>query len=66
MLKKKVCPIIDRTEEIEKKKIVGLSVEYRLFGLLIYKKTIYTPARYDVHRVEGIVNENLVLILLNK
>lgn len=47
MIKKKVSPIIARDDENAKGKIVGMNVEYRLFGLVVYSKVLYTPDRYD-------------------
>lgn len=47
MIKKKVSPIIARDDENTKGKIVGMNVEYRLFGLVLYSKVLYTPDRYD-------------------
>lgn len=65
MIRKKIYPIINREEENERKKLVGMAVECRLFGFLLYRKIIYTPARYDLHRVDGEINLTLVNILLN-
>ena len=65
MMRKKVSPIINRDEVNVRKKIVGIYAEYRLFGFIIYRKTIYTPARYDLHIVEGEINMTLVNVLLN-
>lgn len=47
MIKKKVSPIIARDDEKSKGRIVGMNVEYRLFGWVIYSKVLYTPDRYD-------------------
>ncbi|MFT4223280.1 hypothetical protein [Dysgonomonas sp.] len=47
MIKKKVSPIIARDDASQKGKIVGMNIEYRLFGLVIYSKVLYTPDRYN-------------------
>lgn len=47
MIKKKVSPIIARDDDNAKGCIVGMNVEYRLFGWMIYSKVLYTPDRYD-------------------
>lgn len=28
--------------------VIGTKVEYRLFGILLYKKVLYTPNKYGV------------------
>ncbi len=55
MLRKEITPII---EEINSSPdVIGTRIEYRLFGLLLYRKTMYTPAKYGckewqfIHRI---------------
>ena len=46
MITKTTTPII---ETIGMKDVAtGLTVEYRFFGILFYKKTSYSPVRYGV------------------
>lgn len=67
MIKKKVSPIIARDDENSKGKIVGINVEYRLFGLVVYSKVLYTPYRYgNVHFDYSYLNKFLVEVILNQ
>lgn len=47
MLEKRTYPIV-HTDEFDERKVVGTIVEYRLFGMLIYRKTLLTPEYYNV------------------
>lgn len=42
MITKTTEPIIDGVV------VVGTKVEYRFFGILFYKKTLYTPDKYGI------------------
>ncbi len=51
MLKKTVVPIIEAASANstqEGPKVVGSQIEYRIFGLLICRKTLYNPHKYGV------------------
>jgi hypothetical protein len=44
MLSKKITPVIESLEGV--KTVTGTKVEYRLFGMLLYLKRLYTPAHF--------------------
>jgi len=46
MLTKKITPIITG------KGVVGTTVDYRLFGILLYRKTLLTPANWGYYEYE--------------
>jgi hypothetical protein len=48
MLRKKIAPVI------EGKKVVGTVVELRVLGVLVYKKTLVSPAKYGLTEWEFI------------
>lgn len=48
MIRKKTIPIIENVEGFEGMIVVGTKVEYRLFGILFYEKTLLLPFRYGV------------------
>lgn len=50
MITKTINPIIDATGTA--RIVVGTRVEYRLFGLLIYRKTMFTPEKYGITEYE--------------
>lgn len=46
MMTKTTKPLIATKEG--KNIVIGTQTEYRLFGLLLYRKTLYMPTAYDV------------------
>lgn len=54
MLTKTITPIIRKTPVLESgntiyiETVAGTLVEYRLFGVLLYKKQLFTPACYGI------------------
>ena len=48
MMTKKTEPIIEYEEETETFIVIGTKVEYRLFGILIYKKTFLSPEAFGI------------------
>ena len=46
MIKKETTPIIEQVNGYSA--VVGTKVEYRLFGILLYRKILYLPNRYGV------------------
>ena len=50
MIKKVTTPILGFA--IGDNAIIGTRVEYRLFGILLYRKELYTPQAYGIHRYE--------------
>lgn len=38
------------------KKAIGISVEYRLFGILLCKKVSYSPEKYGITDFRTIIN----------
>lgn len=49
MLVKTVEPIIDSCTPLAScDSIIGTKVEYRLFGILLYKKLFFTPNKYGI------------------
>lgn len=53
MVKKYITPIIRKVGG-EQKKVVGTQVDYRLFGLLIYRKVMNNPSAYGLNEWEFI------------
>jgi hypothetical protein len=47
MFTKTIEPIIEGLTS-NTPKVIGSRIEYRLFGLLLYLKTIHTPAKYGI------------------
>ena len=45
MITKTTFPILSGTA---RNRVIGTRAEYRLFGLLIYRKTIYLPSYYGL------------------
>lgn len=52
MIKKVTTPIIKSAINIGDNAVIGTRVEYRLFGILLYRKELYTPEAYGIHRYE--------------
>lgn len=60
MFTKTVKPVVSKNAndssgakaQTELPKVVGTIVEYRFFGLLLYRKSIVTPAAYDLKEYE--------------
>lgn len=50
MITKTINPIIDAN--IVPRIVIGTRIEYRLFGLLIYRKTMFTPEKYGIAEYE--------------
>lgn len=48
MTTKIILPIV----AIDTNKVIGTCIEYRLFGLLICRKTMFTPALYGIEEYE--------------
>ena len=51
MLRKIITPIIEDTTFYSEKAsptVIGTQIEYRLLGLLLYRKTMYNPIKYGV------------------
>lgn len=52
MLTKTIEPIMADTSALnaisEQPVVVGTQVKYRIFGILICRKTMYTPAKYGL------------------
>lgn len=48
MMTKKTEPIIEYEEETETFIVIGTKVEYRLFGILLYKKTFLSPEAFGI------------------
>ncbi len=53
MFTKTITPtIMPHSTNPQKKECVGTVIEYRLFGLLLYKKTLISPLYYGVAEYE--------------
>lgn len=50
MIKKTIKPIIGEKSTDNYGLIYGTIIEYRLFGMLVCKKTYYTPRYYGFNR----------------
>lgn len=48
MIKKVTTPIIEKFNGDGDLIVVGTRVEYRMFGILLYKKKLYLPLKYGV------------------
>lgn len=48
MIKKVTTPIIEKSVVYSILTVVGTKVEYRIFGILLYKKILYLPLKYGV------------------
>lgn len=54
MLTKTITPILENTPVLRNestiyiKNVVGTLIEYRLFGILLYKKQLFTPKYYGI------------------
>lgn len=44
MITKTTTPIVENTAG----RVIGTKVEYRLFGILLYKKVLLTPLKYGI------------------
>lgn len=49
MLKKTIDPIIGSSESGDALIVLGTVVKYRVFGILVYEKTLRTPRAYGVN-----------------
>lgn len=49
MIKKLTAPILEQLNDDGDMVVVGTKVEYRLLGILLYKKELYTPQKYGVY-----------------
>lgn len=49
MITKTVEPIIEKGSSMTGCNVVGTKVEYRLLGILLYKKVLYTPNKNGMH-----------------
>ncbi len=49
MIKKVTIPIIEEIDGYAVPIVVGTKVEYRIFGILLYRKTFFLPVRYGVN-----------------
>ena len=54
MITKKTTPIIETINL--KSTVTGSIVEYRIFGILFYKKTLVLPVKYGIKECEFYVN----------
>lgn len=54
MITKKTLPIFGEKSENGKSKreVIGTQVSYRFLGVLFYKKTMFTPAKFGVDEYE--------------
>lgn len=48
MIKKVTIPIIEKLNDNGDLVVVGTKVEYRLLGILLYRKELYMPAKYGL------------------
>ncbi len=51
MFRKTVMPIMEEITDRSGQKatmVVGTQIEYRLFGLPLYRKTLHTPLKYGM------------------
>lgn len=49
MLTKMIEPILSaNAAQASGSTVIGTKVEYRLFGILLYKKVLYTPNKYGL------------------
>ena len=48
MMTKKTEPIIGNEEGTGNSIVIGTQVEYRLFGILLYKKTVLSPEAFGI------------------
>lgn len=49
MLVKTIEPIIESCASLAScDNVIGTKVEYRLFGILLYKKLFFTPGKYGI------------------
>ncbi len=53
MLTKTITPILGNENTIYAETVIGTRVEYRLFGILFYKKQLFTPACYGIKSWEN-------------
>ena len=53
MIKKMTTPIIAKFNGNGDLVIIGTKVEYRLFGILLYQKKLYMPAKYGMSHYEN-------------
>lgn len=54
MITKKTTPIIEQVNGYSA--VVGTKVEYRLFGILLYRKVLYLPNKYGVKEYDYQIN----------
>lgn len=50
MIKKVTVPIIEKINGYANPIVVGTKVEYRIWGILLYRKTFLQPIHYGVER----------------
>lgn len=48
MIKKTTTPIVEKLNGNGDLTVMGTKVEYRLFGILLYSKLLYLPAKYGI------------------
>jgi hypothetical protein len=53
MLKKTTTPIVEKFKGDGDLIVTGTKVEYRLFGILLYQKVLYMPAKYGMYHFEN-------------
>lgn len=58
MITKTTEPILSNNANMARTEVIGTKVEYRLFGILLYKKECFTPNKY------GLVNWGHYQILI--
>lgn len=52
MFTKTIEPILAKSTDITNMVVVGTKVEYRFWGILLYKKLLFTPNKYGVKHWE--------------
>ncbi|MFA6727382.1 MAG: hypothetical protein WCS17_04075 [Prevotella sp.] len=52
MFTKKITPIIINKQQGLSDAVVGTTVEYRLLGILLYKKELFLPSYYGIKEYE--------------
>lgn len=48
MIKKVTVPLIEKLDGCEESIVVGTKVEYRIFGILLYEKSLLLPIYWGI------------------
>lgn len=48
MIKKVTAPLIEKLDGCEESIVVGTKVEYRIFGILLYEKSLLLPIYWGI------------------